>query len=194
VNTPSHAILNLCLLTNEQKARFNLPIAIGAVLPDLPIFMFYFWAKYIARMSSSQMWSEGYFQPFWQNLTALFHSIPLAVVGGLICHYWRWTIAEFIFISMILHSLGDLPVHNDDAHRHFFPFSNYRFISPVSYWDIKHHGAIASLIERLLVFAATFRIYPLVDSPIGKTLLIITNMIYLLSLLYFYLPIGKTGI
>ena len=50
---------------------------------------------------------------------------------------------------MFLHLLCDLAVHNDDAHRHFLPFTNWRFISPISYWDPKHYGIIFSALEFL---------------------------------------------
>jgi len=48
-----------------------------------------------------------------------------------------------------------LPVHHDDGHRHFFPLSDWRFESPVSYWDPAHYGHIFLWIELLLVAAGT---------------------------------------
>jgi hypothetical protein len=60
---------------------------------------------------------------------------------------------------MLLHSLGDLPLHHDDAHRHFFPFLDWRFSSPVSYWDPEHHGQWVSLIEFSGVLAASVFMY-----------------------------------
>lgn len=51
---------------------------------------------------------------------------------------------------MAVHCLIDLPVHHDDAHRHFFPFSEYRFFSPVSYWDPQHFGNYVLTVEIVL--------------------------------------------
>jgi hypothetical protein len=48
----------------------------------------------------------------------------------------------------------DLPLHHEDAHRHFLPFTNWRFISPVSYWDPEYHGRIIAVIEILFTLAA----------------------------------------
>ena len=56
-------------------------------------------------------------------------------------------------------SIGDLPLHNDDAHRHFFPFSDWRFSSPVSYWDPQHYGYWASLVEFSCVLLASIFLY-----------------------------------
>ena len=187
MKTPSHAIINLAILGRTQHSELNLLIVTGGILPDIPIFLFYFWAKYIARLPEATIWSKAYYEPFVQNIVALFHSIPLAGIGWLIAYYLGWPSVQILFISTILHSLGDLPVHNDDAHRHFFPFSNYRFISPISYWDRKHYGSIVSLVEMLLVLLSTFRAFGLVNSYFGKGLLIFVNGFYLIRALLFYI-------
>lgn len=187
MKTPSHAIINLVILGKPQLPQANLIIVLGGILPDIPIFLFYFWTKYIARLPQATIWSKAYYEPFVQNIVALFHSIPLAGIGWLIAYYLGWPSVQILFISMILHSLGDLPVHNDDAHRHFFPFSNYRFISPFSYWDRNHYGSIVSLVEILLVLLSTFRVFGLVNSYFGKGLLILVNGFYLIRALLFYI-------
>ncbi|NET29162.1 hypothetical protein [Okeania sp. SIO1I7] len=186
MNTPSHAIINLALLAKPQLPQANLAIVIGGILPDIPIFIFYFWAKFIVRLPEAKIWSEAYYQPLIQNLVATFHSIPLAIILLLISYYFGWEIMQVICISLVLHSLGDLPVHNNDAHRHFFPFSNYRFISPISYWDSKHYGGIVALVEILLVFLATLWIFPSINSGIGKVLIVLVNIFYCSSYIYFY--------
>ncbi|WP_026731700.1 hypothetical protein [Fischerella sp. PCC 9605] len=184
MNTPSHAILNLAILIAPQQPTATLPIVFGAVLPDVPMFVMYCWAKVIRRQSEYQIWSETYFSPFWQNITHAFHSIPLALIGIFLAHYFGWWQAEIIGISAFLHALADFPVHNEDAHRHFLPFSNYRFISPISYWNPNYHGRVVSLIEKLLVLIATFYVFPLQQSWVSKGLLIAVNFVYLSGYLY----------
>ncbi|NEO36422.1 MAG: hypothetical protein F6J90_08845 [Moorea sp. SIOASIH] len=184
MNTPSHAIINLAVLNQQTQLQAALPITIGAILPDAPIFILYIWAKLIRRQPEYQIWSQTYELPFWQNLVATFHSLPLALCGVIISHYWGWQLWEILCWSMILHSLLDLPVHNDDAHRHFFPLSNYRFISPFSYWDPKHHGHTVSTLEKLLVLVATIVSFSMIESWIGKSLLIVVNVLYLIAFLY----------
>jgi hypothetical protein len=186
VNTPSHAILNLAILGKHHRPQANLAIVFGAILPDIPIFIFYLLAKFVYRLPSRQIWSEAYYQPFWQNIIATFHSIPLALIAWGIARYCGWKQIEIVCLSTILHSLLDLPVHNDDAHRHFFPFSNYRFISPISYWDPTKHGKIVTVVERLLVLLATFYVFPFVHSYAGKGLIIAVNLFYVISYVYFY--------
>jgi hypothetical protein len=118
-------------------------------------------------------------------VVSLFHSIPLAVIGWLIAYYFGRQNLQILFLSMVLHSLGDLPVHNDDAHRHFFPFSNYRFISPISYWDQNHYGSIVSVVEMLLVMLSSYHVFGFVQSSVGKILLILVNCFYLVGALFF---------
>ena len=185
MNTPSHVILNLvCFTAGERQISGGaipsqrLAIALGAVLPDLPIFLLYGWAKLVRQQPEAQIWSQTYYLPFWQNAVALLHSIPLAAVAAVIGYAvgWRWLL--FLGISMVMHSMLDLPVHHADAHRHFFPFSNYRFISPFSYWDVRHYGAIVSMIERLLVLGGSIYLFPTTPTWWGRSLLIAVNAVY----------------
>lgn len=176
MNTPSHAILNVALLS--QISPNAGAIAFGAILPDLPIFGFYLWAKWIARLPEKTIWGEAYYAPATQNIVAFFHSIPIAFLGWLISLFFGWEIGQIMALSCILHSLGDLPVHNSDAHRHFFPLSDYRFISPVSYWDPKHYGAIAAAVELSLVAMATVWLFPQVELLWVRVVLVATNGLY----------------
>lgn len=191
MNTPSHVILNLAILINPQSISQPMPILYGAVLPDIPMFLLYFWAKFIRRLPERQIWTETYYEPFWQNITHTFHSIPLALIGWVVAYYLGWQEIQLIFSSVFLHSLFDLPVHNDDAHRHFLPFSNYRFISPISYWDVKHHGEVVAKVEMLLVLVATLYVFPFFHSYISKSLLIGVNLMYLIRLLRYAVAVQR---
>ena len=187
MNTPGHYILNLALLGKTIAPQQNLAIAIGAILPDLPIFVFYFVAKFVYKMPESKIWSEAYYEPFWHNTVALFHSIPLALVGIAVCYVLGWQVGIVLGISMICHSLLDLPVHHDDAHRHFFPLSNYRFISPFSYWDTNHYGRIVAFVEMALVIIVNPIVLGLLNSPWTKGIVIAIDLFYLLGYYRFYL-------
>lgn len=54
---------------------------------------------------------------------------------------------------------GDLPLHHDDAHRHFFPFLEWRFVSPVSYWDPNYYGKWIGLVEAVSVIGAAIYLF-----------------------------------
>ncbi|MGC1244784.1 MAG: hypothetical protein WA865_01075 [Spirulinaceae cyanobacterium] len=186
MNTPSHYIINLALLGKTISPQENIAITIGAIIPDAPIFLFYFVAKFIQKLPDSQIWSEAYYQPFWQNIISLFHSFPIALIGLLICLTCGWKTGAIFFASIFLHCLADIPLHNDDAHRHFFPFSNYRFISPVSYWDSKHYGKIAAFGELSLVVLVTPLVLTILHSMPAKVILIILDVLAAIAYLRFY--------
>ncbi len=173
MNTPSHVILNLALLGRRSKSHLNSPIFWGAMVPDLAMFGFYGWARLIANMDEATIWGEAYYEPFWQDIFDAGNSIPIALLVIAIAlgvrHYrpqWH-SLAEgtiFLAASVILHCLADLPVHVDDGHRHFWPLSNFRFESPISYWDPDHHGGIVALGEFLLVLLASGRVWKILKS------------------------------
>ena len=196
MNTPSHVILNLALLGHRQRPQLNSPIFWGAMVPDLAMFGFYGWAKLIAKMDEATIWGKAYYEPFWQNIFDAGNSIPLALLVIGIALWLRkerpnWQAATdatiFLAASVVLHCLADLPLHVDDGHRHFWPFSNFRFESQISYWDPDHHGGIAALGEFLLVLLASWRAWKLLRSRWLKALLISSNGLMWLFYTSFYI-------
>ncbi|MGF1460015.1 MAG: hypothetical protein ACFBSG_13435 [Leptolyngbyaceae cyanobacterium] len=186
MNTPSHSILNLAILDRAGLKGCTWPILIGSWLPDIAMFVFYGWASW-QQLPPATIWQEAYYEPFWQNIFAVGNSIPLAMLGigwGL----WRrqrWAIA--LFASMLLHHLGDLPLHHEDAHQHFWPLTNYRFVSPVSYWDRDHYGMYGALLELILTAIASLHLLKRLRSTWGKALIISTNCAYLFGYWQLYL-------
>ncbi len=144
-------MLNALILGRGPWRAAWLPITAGAVMPDLPIIAFYVYQRGVLGTPDAFIWSSAYFQPDWQLLFDLFHSLPLLCLAAVIS--WRARALHLLaFItSMILHCLTDLPLHHDDAHAHFLPLSNWRFESPISYWDARHHGHLIAAVEMLFV-------------------------------------------
>ncbi|WP_419950333.1 hypothetical protein [Candidatus Palauibacter sp.] len=182
MTTPAHAALSLIVLGRSE--RNALPVAVGAVAPDVPMLVFYAWERLVRGVSEGRIWSERYFDPGWQVVFDIPSSIPLLILalgvvvlvsqrrastglgpetGGAGRLRRALSTAPALFVaSMIVHALGDLPLHREDAHRHFFPLSDWRFTSPVSYWDPAHYGGYAALGEVVLVLAVSvflFRAY-----------------------------------
>jgi hypothetical protein len=149
MNTPAHIAASLVVWRNEVGWAPASAVTIGAILPDAPMFGFYAYQKLVAGAAESQIWSTEYFRDDWQLFFDLFNSIPLAMLGIVICHLLRFHSGRLLFSSALLHLLCDLPVHNDDAHRHFLPMTNWRFDSPVSYWDPSHYGLYFAIGELL---------------------------------------------
>jgi hypothetical protein len=189
MNTPSHAIVNYAILSGLAP-RQTWAIVIGAVLPDFPMLVLIIWAK-IKAIPGKELWGEVYWQPFWQDFTHYFHSIPIALLITLIAHYFGVSWLKYLAISMAMHSLGDLPLHNNDAHRHFLPFTDFKFISPVSYWDRKYNAVWGALAENLAVLGSTIYLFPSIGPWLIKSLLLLLNGLAWTAYVFFFLrPIG----
>jgi len=150
MNTPAHAIVNLLLFGKKQRQHHAVVIMVGALLPDLPMLLFYLQAKW-RGLSESEIWHHDYFAANWQALFDTFHSFPLL---GLAC-FMAWRLQKPVYLvffaSMFVHSCFDFPLHNADAHHHFFPLSMWQFHSPLSYWDPQHYGRVIAVIELFTV-------------------------------------------
>ena len=146
MQTQTHLLLASAALGRRATRREHAAILGGALLPDLSIFALAAWAA--ARgVPGEVVWSEMYWVEPWQTLSGLSNSVfvwgIVAAAGWLARQRWLLLLG----LAALLHVAFDLPVHAEDAHRHFWPVSAWRFFSPVSYWDPAHHGRIASLVE-----------------------------------------------
>ncbi len=195
MNTPTHAILNLAVLGKRSRPSWNSPIIWGGLIPDLAMFVFFGWATLGTDMTGSQIWGEAYYEPFWQNVFDFWNSIPLALVGvglGLWLRQRRrfqqaGTLVAVCCASIILHCIADLPIHAEDAHRHFWPLSNYRFESPVSYWDPAKGGRIFALFEMVMALGLSIYVFSWLKSRLTQGLLIFSNLLFLTFFIRFYL-------
>lgn len=183
MNTPTHAVFNLSVLGRKYAP---LPVLGGAILPDLPIYLFYLQEKLVDGTPESTIWSIDYFRSAWQPVLDVLHSFPLILLLFGLARYLRQPRLEAFSSSLFLHSAFDFPVHHDDAHSHFFPFSRYRFFSPVSYWDSRHYGAAGAALELLLVLAAAGNLCRRYSSWSVRGMLILLCAVYVAAYCSFY--------
>ncbi len=147
--------------------------------------MFLFYAIEKARgVAESVIWGERYFDAGWQTFFDLFNSLPLIGLGAVVA--WRLGTARWLalLLSMGLHCLFDLPLHRDDAHRHFFPLSDWRFESPVSYWDPSSGGYFVSLAEIALVLVGSVVLWRRLPRAGHRWLVAGVAVLYALYFLY----------
>ena len=128
----------------------------GALLPDASMFAMWARAK-LAGVPEARIWGELYYSDAWQAAGAVTNSAPLfALVLGLgaaLLHGGARAVGTTLVafaLGALAHVAADLPLHHDDGHPHFWPFSGWIFASPISYWDPAHHGRLWSAIEVVL--------------------------------------------
>lgn len=146
VNTQTHLLLAAAALGRRATPTEQRAILAGALAPDLSIFALVGFAA-LSGVSGEAVWDRLYWSEPWQTLSAISNSVPLWGAAFALSLSLRRRAPALFCAAALLHLAFDLPLHAEDAHRHFWPFSDWRFHSPVSYWDPRHHGRIASLAE-----------------------------------------------
>ncbi|MEM7410675.1 MAG: hypothetical protein AAF430_10615 [Myxococcota bacterium] len=159
MNTPAHVLVNLAVLDRWAPPMVRRWIAAGAVLPDLPMFFFYAWQRVLGR-PDREIWGSLYFEAGWQHFFDAFNSVPIFLalaIGAYTTKRWGvW----WLSLSVLLHCLGDAFLHREDGHRHLWPLSDARFMSPVSYWDPAHHGVWGNGFETFALLASVWLLWP----------------------------------
>jgi hypothetical protein len=145
--------VSLALLTRRDPGAAP-HVTAGAALPDVPGILLWIVAGLLRGKPDAEVWAIAR-GPVFEELSAPFHAVPLALAIGAVA-WWRKRTRWVAFAaSLLLHDLMDLPVHGQDAHRHFWPLTSWRFTSPLSYWDLAHHAALVAVVEASVVGIAS---------------------------------------
>ena len=177
MNSQTHLIMGAALF-GKPLPRLAWAGAAGGILPDLPMYVIVAGLR-LQGHSLDRIFGEFYWQDYWQIANAVGHNFLL---WGAVAATSAWFVtrhrqtqnpntahdggaAAMIFAfsaSALLHSAIDFLCHRDDGHMHFWPLTQWRFRSPVSYWDPSHYGTAFSLFEAglgVLIAIVLFRRY-----------------------------------
>ena len=127
MNTPTHVIAASAILARPDAKWRNRAVLAGALLPDLSIYVLVIWAAMTGGLDNS-LWTETYWTEPWQTLGAISNSIPLALAVLGVAIWKRSSLFTVFAGALLIHAALDLPVHADDAHRHFWPVSDLSLI------------------------------------------------------------------
>ncbi len=158
--TPSHLIYSWALAKITEKSdphnsnrRRTLAFVTGAFLPDIPVYIFFLVCGVLLGYGHERLWDDMYFNSGWSVAFTLSHSLLLWPALFLFAHLRSINILRWISISALFHVLVDLCVHTADAYRHFWPLTDWRFISPISYWDRAAYGQYVGLFDAVVVLS-----------------------------------------
>lgn len=155
-------------------------LLLGGLLPDIPIMVLYLYHRLVKQTPDDIIWQVHYQSPVWLGLVHGAHSIPLSALGLALASMFGSSAGVAVFAGILLHAVCDLPVHAQDAHRHFLPFSQYRFISPFSYWDFRYHAPWVALFEVLLVLFSSVVVVARGVDPTALGAVVLVNLGYLI--------------
>lgn len=168
MNTQTHLLVAAALFAKPDQPKRNTAALIGGFLPDLAISIFFVWGV-ATGVPQSVMWRDLYFQEPMLTFTAIANSAPLYLAITILALAWvkakggdqikPLPAMAVVGLAALSHIAGDLPVHVDDAHPHFWPLSDWRFVSPVSYWDSNHFGREFTTFETLLGLALSYVVF-----------------------------------
>ncbi len=169
------AIGNRLMKRNPVNEEFLPPLRsrallLGSVMPDVPLTAIAIvtiatdliqgnFADEETLSFTQQLFETWFFQSPWVKAAHnLFHG-PIPVICYLLIGYFawkngkKWGAALFWFAcACLLHTLIDIPLHYDDGPLLLFPFNfDFRYYSPISYWDPARYGRQFTIFEHTLV-------------------------------------------
>ena len=189
--TPSHIIYSWALAkkteVNEQNrvekqtSKRTLAFVLGALFPDTPTYLFFIVIGLLLGYSGETMWDDMYFNSGWSIPITLTHSFWLWPLLILVGTYFKLNFLKWFSISALLHAVVDFLVHTDDAYRHFWPFSDWKFYSPLSYYRSSEYGNWVSAFDSVLVLGLLAYLYTLYTGK-WRILIIGIGILYLARL------------
>ena len=147
MNTPAHLIMGAAAFGRPGHRRITVAALFGSLAPDISLYAMVSWLIYVLGVEPRVVFGQYYFSSAWQRVFAVDNSMVLwGLALGLAA--WSRNPALIAFAgAALLHLVFDFPVHNNDARMHFWPVTDWVFVSPISYWDSRFHAAIIGPLE-----------------------------------------------
>lgn len=147
----THTFLALALFTRKGQPVRNRSVFLGSIVPDSFIYVAWVILTVFMGVSQERIWGDIYFDDPMQIIASIFNSIPI-YLGLLAFGFFKrqkiWGMALMFFaLAALSHIALDFPVHNHDAYAHFWPLSDWRFYSPISYYEKHLHGNTVGVID-----------------------------------------------
>lgn len=128
----------------------TLAALLGAVAPDISLYLMAGTSLFLMDVPPNVVFDEYYFSPAWQQVFAIDNSFVLWGIALALGMALRKPALVAFTGAALLHLAFDFPLHHDDARAHFWPLSDWVFVSPISYWDRNHYGDIVGPLEALM--------------------------------------------
>lgn len=182
MNTPAHLIISAYLYARPEATKSDgnrhrtAAALIGGFLPDFSLYFGFVWAVFVLGRSPDVFFRIDYYRPEMQAIMAIDNSV---FVWGALLAIALWQKREVISITAItalVHIGLDFPLHNDDGRAHFWPVSDWVFVSPVSYWDPAHYGNIVAPLEALLCLALLIVLFRRFSGWAARSVIVIAGI------------------
>ena len=156
MNTPAHLLVGTALFAQPGRKGTYIAALAGAMLPDLSLYVMVVVSIWGMGVPADTVFREYYYSDAWQAVFAVDNSFILWGAGFALALRLRSAPAIAFAASGLVHLALDFPLHTHDARMHFWPVSDWVFVSPVSYWDHRAHAGIVGPIEVAFSLGAAF--------------------------------------
>lgn len=144
MNTPAHLVFGAVAFGRPDVPRTTFGALAGSLAPDISLYLMTAVSIWGLGISPQTVFRELYYSGGWQQVFAIDNSFVLWGLALAVATRARSAPAIAFTGAALLHLAFDFPLHTHDARMHFWPLTEWRFESPVSYWD---DGAHARLVE-----------------------------------------------
>lgn len=153
MNTPAHLIFAAAAFGKPNQNKIIAAAMIGGFLPDLSLYVMASVSIFILNIEPEMVFDHLYYTDEWQQVFAIDNSFVLWGIGLGVAFWQRSTWAIALCGAALLHIALDFPLHTHDARMHFWPITDWKFHSPVSYWDSDAGANWVGLLENFAVAA-----------------------------------------
>ena len=151
MNTPAHLIFGITAFGRKDLQAVTWAAAAGALIPDLSLYLLAGVHLMVLGTDPEVVFGQMYYSENWQRIFRVDNSFVIWGIALGVAVMAKSRVFIALTGAALLHLLFDFLLHNDDARAHFWPVTNWKFISPVSYWDRDYYGHIVAPIEALAV-------------------------------------------
>lgn len=158
MNTPAHLIFGAAAFGKPGRSGVTMAALIGAMLPDLSLYLLVAWELWKGT-DAQVIFDQLYFSDAWMSIFSVDNSF---ILWGLLMGFALWRRVSWLVAlcgGALLHIALDFPFHGEDARPHFWPLTNWKFESPISYWDPSHHGTLVGGVEIAICAALTIYVW-----------------------------------
>lgn len=188
MQTQSHALIGAYFF-GQRDAVLMTVASLAGMAPDVPMFVTVAMLR-LQGHSARQIFGHDYFQPWWQHINGVSHSLilwPIALLFALAARRLapaaRWpAIMLAAAAAGLAHACVDFLCHREDAHMHFWPLSAWKFVSPVSYYDAAHFGVPVMIFEAMLGLFMAWHLLRAARRRWSRGLIALVSLPYLATL------------
>ncbi len=189
----THVLTGAALFGRRSDKARTAAAAFGSLVPDIGSFAIVLKGRLVDGHSAIEIYRDLYYSAAWQAFLAPWHSVfiwgALLAVGVT----GAWPLATIFGGAALLASATDLPLHSERTHSHFWPLTDWRFESPVSYWHPEHYGLFVQPVELALAVFLTVLLYRRYESRAAVVLLGIGWIVYAAQFMSYAMLRPATG-